>query len=155
MQEENLQPEVPATPPKEVVTEVTSIANEEKKTGQKINLPSPEELVARASASLLTHRRMIDPMFGNLSKKATLRVLYAIFDVPQDGVPVKFKSDDEKRAFYIGQNMMRDIFLIMQHHIYQQRQQIAQEVAKDQEELTKEPTTENTDNTQNKETTNE
>lgn len=145
---------------KETVTEVTSIADEEKKTGQKINIPSPEELVARASASLLTHRRYIEPIFGELSKKATLRVLYALFDVPQDGVPVKFKSEQEKQAFYIGQNMIRDIFLIMQHHIYQKRKEIAEEVAKDQQDLENKANEESTttqveNNTQTKETTNE
>jgi hypothetical protein len=151
---EEVKPEVA----QERLTEVTSIADEEKKTGEKIRVPSPEELVARASASLFQNKRLIGPIFGQLSKKATLRALNAIFSLPEDGVRVDFKSQAEEAAFAIGQAMTRDIFLIMQHHIFQKRKEIAEQVAKDQQatqQQSPEPSNEDTTNTQTKETTNE
>jgi len=102
---------------KELTTEVTSIAKEEEKTGKKINVPKPEELVAKASQSLFGCRRTIEQMMLKMSKRQIIRSVNAILDLPADGLPVKLKSKEEKLMYAIGQRAMSDRFIIIQHHI--------------------------------------
>lgn len=110
----------------EILTEVTSIAEEEKKTGTKINVPKPEELVARASSSLIANQRylanLLDKKEGGtkyvISRKGMNRVLNAILALPVEGIPVKLQSNEEKAAFAIGQNIVRDMFIIMANHAF-------------------------------------
>lgn len=113
-----------AVAPAAPVTEVTSIAKEEEKTGQKIDIPSPEELVARASSSVIANlqalRRIIHARQGNsyaVSRKGMNRIMEAIFDLPTEGQTVMLQGKDEKMAFILGQNLMRNMFILTQHHI--------------------------------------
>ncbi|MEY3422573.1 MAG: hypothetical protein RIR48_2890 [Bacteroidota bacterium] len=101
----------------EILTEVTSIAAEDEKTGMTTAIPPPEELVSKAAISMYVSRQQLIPLMGNMSKKATLRVLNAIFELPQDNLPVFLKTDEEKRAFVLGQKILMDRFLIIQHSI--------------------------------------
>lgn len=107
----------------EIKTEVTSIAKEEEK-GASIKVPNPQELVNRASASLLTNLKVLEAFIDapsgsdmHLSKKAMKRVLLSIIDLPTEGVPVKLRTEAEKKAFAIGQRAIADRFLITQHYI--------------------------------------
>lgn len=108
----------------EPLTEVTSIAKEEEKTGQKIDLPSPEELVARASSSVIanlqTLNKLINMKQGSgyaISRKGMNRLLLSIFDLPTEGQQVKLQGKEEKYAFFVGQNLMRSLFILMQNHV--------------------------------------
>lgn len=106
--------------PKQVLTEVTSIAKEEEKTGKKIELPSFEELASRASTSFVTNKAKLAHVFKNLSGRGKERVMSAIMDLPTEGIPVFIKKDEEKLAFALGQRMISDRFVIMQYHIKQE-----------------------------------
>jgi hypothetical protein len=108
----------------ENLTQVTSIAEEEKKTGKKIEVPKSEELVARASSSLIINQQHLNNIVNRrngrtkyvISRKGMNRVINAILGLPTGGVPVKLQSDAEKAAFAIGQNIIRDMFVIMANH---------------------------------------
>lgn len=110
----------------ENLTQVTSIAEEEKRTGKKIDVPNPEELVARASSSLIVNQQHLSNIVNRrsggtkytISRKGMNRVINAILGLPTDGVPVRLQSDAEKAAFAIGQNIVRDMFVIMANHAF-------------------------------------
>lgn len=110
----------------ENLTKVTSIAEEEIRTGQKINVPNPEELVAKASSSLIVNQQHLNNLVNRknggtkyaISRKGMNRVVNAILGLPVDGVPVRLQSEIEKAAFAIGQNIIRDMFVIMANHAF-------------------------------------
>lgn len=139
--EDNKQ-EQQAAAPETPVTEVTSIAKEEEKTGQKIDVPSPEELVARASSSVIANlqalRRIIHAKNGGsykVSRKGMNRILEAVFDLPTEGQRVMLQGQDEKLAFALGQNIVRSQFILAQHHINEEiRKRREAELNKTQEE---------------------
>lgn len=126
----------------ELKTKVTSIQQEEEKSGQKINVPSPEELVARASSSMITNKEHLRRLIANrqpngkfaLNRKAMNRIVLAILDLPTDGLPVELKSESEKMAFALGQRMIADRFVIMQHHISQELRKRREKENKESEE---------------------
>lgn len=101
----------------EVNAEVTSIAQEEKRTGTTIPVPSAERLVALASANLLNMRRAANSLMPTMSKKQLIRAVNAILDLPADGVPVFLKTDEEKKLFAVGQRAISDRYVIITHHI--------------------------------------
>lgn len=107
-----------------VATEVTTIKEQEEKSGQKINVPSAEELIARASSSMIVNKKMLNDLVcrktGNkylISRKAMNRILMSILDLPTGGLPVALKTQEEKLAFGLGQKMIADRFILTQHHI--------------------------------------
>jgi hypothetical protein len=110
----------------ENLTQVTSIAEEEKRTGKKIDVPSPEELVARASSSLIVNQQHLNNIVNRrnggtnytISRKGMNRVINAIFALPTDGVPVRLQGPAEQAAFAVGQNIIRDMFVIMANHAF-------------------------------------
>lgn len=109
---------------KEPVTEVTSVAQEEEKTGQKIELPSPEEMVARASSSVIANLQALSKIVNaregtgyKISRKGMNRILLSIFDLPTEGQRVMLQGQEEKFAFAIGQNLLRSLFILMQNHV--------------------------------------
>lgn len=110
----------------EGLTQVTSIAEEEKRTGQKINIPNPQELVARASSSLIANQQHLNGLINRrnggtkfaISRQGMNRVMNAIFSLPTDGIKVSLQNDAEKVAFAIGQNIVRDMFVIMANHAF-------------------------------------
>ena len=101
----------------QVLTEVTSIDKEDQKTGVRTEIPSPEQLVSNAVVSIYRSRQGLINILGALSKKATIRVLNAIFELPQDKLPVTLRGDQEKLAFALGQRIQSDRFIIIQHYI--------------------------------------
>ena len=104
----------------ELKTEVTSVAQEELRTGIKIDVPSAEELVARASSAFIRNRQAFNNEFAQLSARGKQRVMNSVLDLPVDGVPVYLNGEVEKLAFALGQRVISDRFIITQHHIMQE-----------------------------------
>ena len=105
-------------------TQVTSIIEEEEKSGQKIAVPSAEELVARASSSMIVSKQHLNNLVNQrngakfvLNRRAMNRILLSILDLPTGGLPVSLRNEEEKLAFALGQKMIADRFILMQHHI--------------------------------------
>lgn len=108
----------------ELLTEVTSIKQEEIKSGQEIPIPDPEQLVANASASFIRDRANLNRLIGGMGKGALKRAIIAILDLPSDKMPVKLISKEEKDAFLVGQRMINNRFLITQHHIVNEKKRL-------------------------------
>lgn len=100
---------------KQINTEVTTIAAEEERTGQKLNLPQGEQLVAIMANELMRARREISNLLPTMSKKAIYRATMAYLDLPTDDVPVFLKSDDEKKLFAFGQRAIMARMVVIQH----------------------------------------
>lgn len=115
----------------EVLTEVTSIAKEEAKTGEKVPIPTPEELAQRAAIGHMQNLRVLEAILnsGKLSSKAKNRVIIAILSLPTGKIPVKLKTDEEKMAFAYGQRAINDRFLVTQHYINLEVQRLRTESA--------------------------
>lgn len=135
----------------EVLTEVTSVAKEQEKTGQKIDLPSAEELVARATASYHRNITMLTNLVKarnggsyQISRKGMNRVLSAIIQMPTDGLPVGLQGDEEKMAFTLGQRVLMDRYIITHHHIVQEQKRVAEERKAAAEAAANPPATEET-----------
>lgn len=117
-----------------LLTKVTSIAQEEDRTGQKIEVPTAEKLVANASVAILQTRRGLHQQFAKMSKKSTLRALTAIFSLPEDRVPVELKTDEEKIAYALGQRNIMARFTVMQHHVLQKHRERKERLEKEIQE---------------------
>jgi hypothetical protein len=130
MEEQQNNEEVTITQPESIKTEVTSIAKEEEKTGQKVPLPNPEDLVTRASVSLISCKRALSQIFPKLSLRGKTRVMLAILDLPTNDVPVELRGHEEIMAFSYGQKMIQDRFLITQYHISKEIQRRKEELDK-------------------------
>lgn len=109
------------------VTEVTSLAKEEEKTGLRQEIPTAEELTARATSSYIRHLRQLNDLISGrnggsykISRKGMNRIMNSILQLPQDGLPVLLQGNEEKMAFAVGQRIIADRFLITQHHISQE-----------------------------------
>ena len=109
------------------VTEVTSIAQEEERTGQKINVPSAEDLVARANVSFIQNLTILTQIIEQhrggkytVSRKGMNRLLTSILQLPMDDLKVGLQTKEEKLGFAIGQRCIADRFLLTQHHISQE-----------------------------------
>lgn len=118
----------------EILTEVTSIAKEEEKSGVKVEMPTAEELVARASTSLINTLQTLNILFPKLSGRGKSRVLNSILDLPKDGIPVRLRGDEEKMCFALGQRAISDRFIILQHHIREEFLKQQQEKLESNEE---------------------
>lgn len=118
----------------EIRTEVTSIAREEAKTGQHIPLPSAEKLVENASVDIFRTRKSLYDVFARMSKKAMLRTLTAIFSLPEDDVPVRLVTEDEKLAYALAQRNTMSRFTVMQYEVLQERKRLKEEQEKAQQE---------------------
>lgn len=116
----------------EPLTEVTSIAKEEEKTGEKIPIPSIDELIQRAAIGHMQNLRVFESILesGELSSKAKNRVILAVLALPTNKIPVKLKTDAEKAAFAYGQRAINDRFLVTQHYINLETQRRREEAAK-------------------------
>ena len=148
VQNENNEVETKEVAPKgEVLTEVTSIAQEEERTGKKIEMPSAEELVARAASDIIVSQQQLNMLINqknggtkyNISRKGMNRVLNAILSLPEDEIPVRLQKKEEKIAFILGQKIIRDLFLLIQDDISKKiRAKREEEAAKANETKTEE-----------------
>jgi hypothetical protein len=116
---------------KDVRTEVTSIAAEEARTGQKINVPTSEELVARATGSYIRNIEELDKLINSknqtkykISRHGMNRVLNAILQLPMDDLPVLLQGKEEKLAFGLGQRIIADRYLITHYHIVEEQKKL-------------------------------
>ena len=107
----------------EVTTEVTTIA-EQNKNGANIKVPTPEELVQNASLTFHAAINALDGLIclpkenpSHLSRKQLARVMGAILALPTEDLPIKLRTDSEKKAFALGQRAINSRFLVTQHHI--------------------------------------
>jgi hypothetical protein len=119
------------TKPEQPVTEVTSVAAEELKTGQEIPTPTIDELVARATASYIRNLSTLENIVRghkggsyHVSRRGMNRIMMSILQLPQDGLPVTLQGDTEKLAFALGQRIIADRFVITQHHIAEEMKRI-------------------------------
>jgi len=119
---------------KEILTEVTSVAAEEARTGKTIidKRMTAEEIVAKATGSFIGGITLLERIFNTLSTRGKTRTMLAIMDLPKDGVPVRLQNDSEKQAFAIGQRIISDRFIITQHYIVQESKKLK---AKQEQEL--------------------
>ena len=108
-------------------TEVTSIAQEEAKTGEKIELPSAEKIIANATQAYIQDMTQLQKAYGYLGGRAKIRSLIAILSIPTDKIPVNLVSEEEKFCFALGQRIIQHRFLITQYHINQERMKIDKE----------------------------
>ena len=119
-----------------VLTETTSVAQQEELTGQKMNVPSADELVKRASSAFIRNKKMFTNAFAKLSARSKTRVMNAVLDLPVDGVPVYLKTEEEKIAFAVGQRCISDRFIITQHYI---NEEVSKARAAQKEKAEKDP----------------
>lgn len=119
---------------KAATTEVTSIAREEAATGQKIAMPSAEELYTRASMSFIRNMKHLNDLITSrnggsykISRKGMNRLVNSILQLPMDGLPVTLQGEEEKMAFALGQRIIADRFLITQKHIIEERKRLQEE----------------------------
>lgn len=115
----------------ELKTEVTTIAEEEKRTGQNINVGTPEDIYAKAAGSYIRNMKMLNDMITGrqgtgyaISRKGMNRVMNAILQLPQDGLPVKLENDMEMAVFGVGQRIIADRYLMTHYHIVQQQREM-------------------------------
>lgn len=124
----------------EVKTQVTSIAKEEEKTGQKIDLPKGEELAQRASMSLIKRLSRIEQMLSSkdprykVSARDLKRAIIAGINLPSDGLPVQLKSNESKELFALIQGAISDRFILMQYHISEELKKQKAKAAQDKTE---------------------
>jgi hypothetical protein len=109
--------------PEQPLTEVTSVAKEELKTGVKVQTPTAEELVHRANSSFMAGLVELENIFksGKLSQRGMRRATIAILSLPQEGLPVGLQKGLEQYAFALGQRIIRDRFIITQYHVAQEQ----------------------------------
>lgn len=112
---ENLSQETKEKIVAEVNAEVTSIAQEEARTGQKINLPTGERLVQMMSMELIRCRREISNLLPTMSKKDIHRATLAYLDLPTGDVPVYLKSPESQKLFAFGQRAIMARMVVVQH----------------------------------------
>ncbi len=117
-----------------LTTEVTSIAREEQASGQKIEIPSAEELYSRASMSFVRNMKHLNDLIAGrngpsykISRKGMNRIMNSILQLPQDDLPVNLQSKEEKSAFALGQRVIADRYLITHYHILEERKRLQKE----------------------------
>ena len=116
------------------LTEVTSIAKEDAKNGTTTKLPTPEEMVERASISLIRNMKMLNDIVNKnnngkyvIGRHGMNRILNAILQLPEEGIPVQLKGEQEKLAFVLGQKIIGDRFIITHYHIVEERKKMLAE----------------------------
>jgi hypothetical protein len=126
----------------EVTTTVTSVAQEEAKTGQKVELPSNEELLGRIGVAYTQHRLLFKQIFNKLSSKEKNRVCDSLLELPMDDMKVVLKSEEEKAAFKLGQQVQLYRFILIQDKtqkdIQRAKKEVEEEKAKNKPKLSDE-----------------
>jgi hypothetical protein len=115
-------------------TQVVSIDREEEKTGQKMELPSPEVIANNAMGGYIRgmqelHKILTDKSVSKIS--VAKGVLYGL-DLPEEELPVFLKTGAEKDIFGLVQQIVNCRFLVTQYHIDMRRKEmIAKQEAKE------------------------
>lgn len=119
---------------KVLTTEVTSIAQEEQRTGIPINVPNEDELYSKATISFIRNMKFLNDLIAGrngpaykISRKGMNRVLNSILQLPMDGLTVILQGNEEKAAFAAGQRLLADRFLLTHKHIIEERKRLQKE----------------------------
>lgn len=126
---------------KEILTKVTSIAQEEAVTGKKFELPPPEEIAANAMSAYIRamqdlHKKITDK---SISKISVAKGILSGLDLPEENLPVSLKTNDEKEIFALTQTVVNCRYLLTQYHIdIRRKQMIAEQQAKNEVPKTEE-----------------
>lgn len=117
---------------KEVNTELTSIADHEQKTGQKVAIPSAEIMARNAAIDFIKCKKEIKNLLIGMKHREIVRAVMAFIDLPQEKLSVKLISEDEKLLFAWGQRAINNRYtitynevnkLIMQERLKKQQQE--------------------------------
>lgn len=99
---------------KEVLTEVTSVAKEEDKTGQEVPVTA-EQMREIAIKDYFGGMMAIAKELPNLSNRGVRRLLIALLQLPHPDEPVKLVSNEERMLFGIGQRVqIARMYLMME-----------------------------------------
>lgn len=99
-----------------VNTELVSIASEEERTGQTINIPKGSQLVQVMAMELIRCKRAISQLLPEMSKRDIHRSVLGFLDLPTEGIPVYLKSEQSKMLYALGQRAINARFVIVKHH---------------------------------------
>lgn len=134
------------TKKKEVLTEVTSVHQEELKTGEEAKI-TPEQMQDLAVRDYFAGMMTISKELSTLSNRGVRRLMIALLQLPHSDEPVKLVSAEEKRLFGIGQRVqMSRMYLMMnsmKNEIKARKNTTAETLDSNKENVNVEPT--NTD----------
>ena len=114
-----------------VLTQVTSLAQEELKSGQKFELPAPEVIASNAMGAYIKATQELEQKLkdSSISKVSIAKGVLAGLDLPQEDLPVNLKTKEEKEIFNLVQIAINNMFILTQYHIDMRRKEL--QAAKD------------------------
>jgi DNA-directed RNA polymerase subunit H (RpoH/RPB5) len=124
-----------------IKTEMTSIAQEEKKTPEQVPQMSREDFVTQATQDYMGGLLQIQRIVKDMSKRSLIRALIAVLKLPEEGSKVNLQTKEERVVFGIGQRVLsaRTTLIInhMQSEINKDKEkvQVKNETFKDKEML--------------------
>jgi hypothetical protein len=121
-----------------IVTETTSIKQEEAKTPEQVPKElTEEEYVNRAMSDYIGGVHHIELMLKKMSRRAVCRAFIAILKLPEEGQKVNFQSNEERVVFGIGQRVLNSRTTLLLNHMKNKIQE---------DKLKQEPTETTSDN---------
>lgn len=112
----------------EVLTKVTSIAEEEEKSGQKMQI-NAEQLVTAASINMTKTLYQLEKLLKSMKAKRIVEAVIGGLDFPKDNMPVKWVDKTGKprdgymeviNAFMMIQRVISDRYVLTQKHVIEQ-----------------------------------
>lgn len=127
---------------KQVLTEVTSVAQEELDSGVEVAIPDAEELYSRSITAYIRNIKFLTDLINarsgsgyKISRKGMNRAMTAILQLPQDGLAVNLQGAEEKAAFGLGQRIIADRYMVTHYHIIQEKKRL--QIEKEKATVTK------------------
>ena len=110
----------------EVLTQVTSLAQEELKAGKQMDLPAPEVIANNAMAAYIKATQELAQKLkdNGISKISIAKAVLAGLDLPEENLPVNLKTKAEKEIFNLVQIAVNTRFLLTQYHIDLRRREL-------------------------------
>lgn len=120
----------------EIMTEVTSIAEQEQKSGKQIMNINSEQLIHMSSMNMVVTLSKLEKLLKNMSAKQIRQAVIGGLDFPKDNLPVKWVEKKGKivtpkpgyadivDAFMMIQRVISDRFVLTQKHVIDQIRQI-------------------------------
>lgn len=111
-----------------ITTEVTSLAEEAKKSGTNITM-TEEQLITAASINMTKTLYKLETLLKSMKAKQIVPALIAGLDFPKDGLPVKWVDKRGKpikehiptlEVFMMIQRIISDRFVLTQKHVIDQ-----------------------------------
>ena len=125
-----------------VTTKVTSVAEEEEKSGKKMKI-NAEQLVQAASINMSKTLFQLEKLLKQMKAKQIVQAVIGGLDFPKDGLPVKWVDKDGKprpehlptiNAFLMVQRIISDRFVLTQKYVideaqkYEKSQTVAEKI---------------------------